>query len=481
MRGLDRPREPHPPRLVNAGLRAVDRAWGAIPLRLRLGKGYTDTLSFLEESERWGEERTAEYQLAMLRQLIEHATRTVPYYRDAFGRAGVSAEDIRDFSDLRLFPTMTKGEMQKDVSRFISNQFEGKPIRAATTSGSTGQALLFYRKNSYSAIEWAFIVNLWRRVGYSASDWRAVMRGPVVQSSSHDKCWEVVHRRREIIFSTYHLNAQYMEDYYRIIRESRCRFLHCHPSSAVIFANYLRQRGLTCPLKGVLAASENLYPHQRRVLEEVFGCRVYSFYGQSEQVSLAGECERSTCYHVQPEYGITEVLDASGSPVVSEGGIGEIVATGFTNRVVPFIRYRTGDYAMVSNRKCECGRSHRLLTRIEGRAHEYLVCSDGRAVSATGLIHGQHYGALSRINSLQIYQEQPGVIEFRIVRLPGYGPTDEADIRAGIARCVGSALRAEFRYVGSLEAGQRGKHKTVVQKLYVPGIHTDVSSTEQRS
>ena len=61
-------------------------------------------------------------------------------------------------------------------------------------------------------------------------------------------------------------------------------------------------------VRAILCGSENIYKPQRRLLKDVFKGRVYSWYGHSEQVSLAGECEKSSYYHIFPEYGITELI-----------------------------------------------------------------------------------------------------------------------------------------------------------------------------
>ena len=59
---------------------------------------------------------------------------------------------------------------------------------------------------------------------------------------------------------------------------------------------------------------------------------------------------------------------------------GEIVVTGFDNRVMPFIRYRTGDIAQWST-----GPEHpdlpgfAVLERIEGRDSDFIYGRDGRA------------------------------------------------------------------------------------------------------
>jgi phenylacetate-CoA ligase len=126
-------------------------------------------------------------------------------------------------------------------------------------------------------------------------------------------------------------------------------------------------------LKAVLCASENLYDFQRKKINEVFNGRVYSFYGHTEHCCLGGECEKSSYYHLFSEYGYTEIINENGEDVKEENEMGEIVATGFNNYVMPFIRYRTGDIAVNTNEKCECGRNYKLIKRVQGRVQEFFI------------------------------------------------------------------------------------------------------------
>ena len=92
------------------------------------------------------------------------------------------------------------------------------------------------------------------------------------------------------------------------------------------------------PLKGILCGSERLTEPQRAVLESVFGCRAYSWYGHSERVVLAAEGRRSKHYYFVPQYGYAEF----GPP--NADGLREVIGTSFHNFAMPLIRYRTGDY-----------------------------------------------------------------------------------------------------------------------------------------
>jgi len=357
---------------------------------------------------------------------------------------------------------MSKAEIRANVKDFVSNAFPSGALHEATTGGSSGEPFHFYSIKDTRRVEWAFVHHLWSRVGFSPSDWRVVLRGTHI---AHGLRWQAVPKTREFVLSSHHMDEATMRQYHDLIRSHGFKFLYCYPSAGYLFAAFLLREGLRLPLKAVLATSEQLHAFQRKAMEEAFQCRVFSFYGQSERVCIAGECECSESYHVQPQYGITELLDSDGNEVSAPGQIGEIVATGFFNDAMPFIRYRTGDHALLSTSPCRCGRHYMLLERIVGRSYEYVVTRQQTLVSLTALIPARHFSAYRRLRKMQVLQDRIGEIEVLIVRGPDYTQDDENEILKGIQVCVPDGLTVHIRYVEDIAPTARGKHTFMIQRL----------------
>jgi phenylacetate-CoA ligase len=447
--------------------RVIDPLYGSMPDRIRFGQRYSKTLNLLKQSDRWDESRINDYQIEKLRHLLRHATETVPFYRKVVNEFGIDTNNIRYLEDIKRFPIINKNTIRGHIDDFLSKKYCKNLLVRGTTGGSSGEPLHFYRTYDHSRIEWAFIVNLWGRIGFSTKDWRIVLRGPIVGDASKGVYWHWNFKQKEIILSTYHMTEENMFNYYQIIQRGKFSFLHCHPSSAYIFAKYMKKEKLSYKLKGVLTSSESLYPFQRSLMEDVFQCRVYSLYGQSEQVSLAGECENAEIYHIQPEYGVTEILNSDGQDVNKDNEVGEIIGTGFVNDAMPFIRYRTGDLAVISAHRCSCGRNHRIIKRIEGRNYEYIITKDGRIISLTGLIFGQHFSAFSRIKKMQVHQREKGKIQILIIKGDSFSIADENEIRCQIMNCVRHGLELDFQYPEEIPLTASGKHKFMIQELKI--------------
>ena len=62
-----------------------------------------------------------------------------------------------------------------------------------------------------------------------------------------------------------------------------------------------------------------------------------------------------------------------GKKPVAPGEIGEMVITTLTKEAFPVIRYRTRDLTRFVPGECPCGREHRRIDRIKGRADDMMI------------------------------------------------------------------------------------------------------------
>jgi len=272
---------------------------------------------------------------------------------------------------------------------------------------------------------------------------------------------------RHHYYSTFHMTEQNMRRYVRHIARIGPCFLHAYPSSATVLARFLLAERLNAPanIRGVLLESEIVYPQQKRLLEEVFGVRVFSSYGHSEKLILAAYCEHSDNYHVWPTYGYFELLDEQGNPVTTPGQRGEIVGTGFINTVMPFIRYRTGDFATYVGDRCEaCGRQHILIRDIRGhRTQEVLITADHTEISWTAM--NMHDETFTNVRQFQFYQDRPGRAVLRVVPAPGFGEEDARRILANLDTKLDGQIRIEIELVESIRSTRHGKAIYVDQQI----------------
>ena len=186
----------------------------------------------------------------------------------------------------------------------------------------------------------------------------------------------------------------------------------------------------------------------------MLGARIFDHYGNAERNALVMQCEKGG-YHIILEYGIIELIDEHGK-------VGEIIATGFNNYAMPFIRYKTGDIGVHSEQKCSCGRNYPLLKRIEGRLQELIVTGTGRPISMTAI--NMHSDVFDNVRQFQFYQEKKGEVIFNVVRKETYTDEDTEYIRKELYKKLGDNVDLVIRFVDHIPRTQCGKYRFLIQK-----------------
>jgi phenylacetate-CoA ligase len=450
---------------ITAALRANPLTMKALSL-VPSYHAYRKLYTFLQESQWWSREELEAYQMEALSRLLDHAYENVPYYRRVFRERGLVPEDIATLSDLELLPFLTKEIVQANLPDLKARNYPESAFEYVRTSGSTGTPMgFYYEKGASRAREWAFMKTQWDRIGYRFRDRCVILRGHVVETASNGIYWKKALFGRWLVMSSHHMTEETLPAYIDRIRRFRPRFIHAYPSTAVILARYMREHEIKPfpTVKAILCGSENLYPWQRSLLTEVFGCRVFSWYGNSEQTVLAGECEESTHYHIFPEYSIVELIGRDGRPVRGSGAMGEVVTTNLTNYVCPLIRYRTMDVAVATEKRCSCGREYPLLEKVEGRLQEFIVTRGGHLISVTPINYES--GAFENIKQFQMYQEEIGELIMKIVRKPTYTEKDTLQLTQELRWQLGDDVNVHVHFVDEIPRTEGGKFRYLIQKL----------------
>jgi phenylacetate-CoA ligase len=433
-----------------------------IPIAVKLGGTYRQWRSFLQKAERWPPERIRTWQTQRLRGIVRHAWDNCEGYRELYGKAGVTPNDIQDVADLHHLPCVTKQMLQNAVEAF-SVSLRGR--RYIATGGSTGIPLGFYVTRTNTQIENAFIHAGWRWTGWKPGRCTAVLRGAFVGSRA--QLWEYDPYWRRLNLTSYHLAPEALPVYLEVLQRFRPDMLQAYPSACLLLADLLEScsRPVELPFQVIMLGSENLYDWQVEKFSRVFPrARLASWYGHTERTVLAPWCEHRRAFHCWPFYGLTEVLDEEGREV-SEGEEGEIVGTSFHMMATPFIRYRTMDMAVKGPPRCtDCGRNFQILNHMLGRQQEVIVTAGGRYISMTAInMHDRIFDALKQF---QFLQQEPGRVIFRYVAKHPPLPVDaEACIRHGLQRKLGEDMELLLQSVVEIPLTSRGKMCFLEQRL----------------
>ena len=397
-------------------------------------------------------------QRALLARLFDDARR-VPAYAPAAeaARGRDPLEHLRE-----AFPIIDKERVLRRPADFLRNgRLPAHRLGVAETSGTTGTPLDVYRSFNSRVIEEAFHLQHWQWTGWRPGQRQAVLRGerivPVHQR--HPPYWITDSAGGQLLLSTRHLDRQTAVMFAGAMASFGVTQLRAYPSAAHDFAAFAEEAGLRLRLSAVITGSEMLYDFQRARIERVFGARVYDFYGMTERVAFAAQCEHGRM-HVNPEYGVVEIVDAEGRPTDGEGSI---VGTSLHNPLMPLIRYRMNDTARWDDRPCPCGRTYPVLERVHGRLADQLFDLDGRAVNCTMI--GFAFDGSRYIRKAQVAQTAHDQWVIRIVPAKGYSPADGEGVLARLAREVSSRVSARIELRDQIPALPSGKYKWVVQEF----------------
>ena len=449
-------------RLPESVRRALGYGYRLLPARYRWGAAYSEFRRMTEEVADWDAEQVRDYQMKELRRVLHHAASFCPLYQQRFLKTGFRPEKVHNPEDLNSCPELTKEDLQTHLTELTSSEIPAKHRLYITTGGSTGVPVGFYLQKGVSRPkEQAYLEAMWRRAGYFDGARVAVIRGQVTSAKATGAIASYDATRDWLMMSSYHLTEKRLPEYLESMERFKPDLVHAYPSAALQLAEYLEHAGQVwrLPLRGLLCGSERLTIPQKRLLERVFRCRVYRWYGHAERVVLAGEGVNSELFYFWPTYGFVEF----GPPDAE--GLREVIGTSFHNLAMPLIRYRTGDYVRLAEPSAPANLEYPWPAAVDvaGREQEFLVGLEGRRISLTAI--NMHDAIFDNLFAVQFFQEQPGAAEFRYVPGPAFHSTRLAGIEAGIRKKLGDDFKIEFREVTEVEKTSRGKHRWLVSRL----------------
>lgn len=369
-------------------------------------------LKVLREAEQWTPEQLHEYQQQRLRQLLVHSAAEVPFYRDWFADQKLSAGT----ANLKDLPIVNKAIMrQEGIERFTAENFPVKERLYSRSSGSTGEPFSFFEtKESYS-VNMAAKLRTWYQAGYRLGD--RYMK--IANGARHGKLKTLQDRVNNCIYVPfYSMDDIVLESILKLIERKRPTFIRSYPVPLYLLAQY-RNSHISqyhhCP-KHVFTTGSTLPETYRNEIERAFGCDVIDSYS-CEGTPNTYETTVHDGYHVCGYYGIIEVLDDNGQPVVD--GIGRVVSTDLFNFAHPFIRYDTQDLVEVHD-----GRIQRIMGReceslIDGGGHRYTVHN------FVGFFQEENRPTKQSVEAYQVVKHRDGGITFRLVVNNTYTPAIE--------------------------------------------------------
>ena len=445
-------------------------AHGLFPLQERL-KGHTTVAvrKAMEASQWQTPEQIAALQLQRLRALLTDVATGVPYYRDLFTRLKFDPQAVHHASDLQALPFLDKATIRAHTEALKHQQAQG--LARFNTGGSSGEPLIFFIGNERVSHD---VAAKWRATRWwdvDIGDPEMVVWGSPIELGTQDR----VRRIRDMLMRTQLLPAFEMSDarldqFVAAIRRRRPRMLFGYPSALSHIARHAEKRGVAMDDLGIRVAfvtSERLYDDQRATISRVFGCRVANGYGGRDAGFIAHECPHGGM-HLTAEDIVVELVDSAGQPVPN-GQAGEIVVTHLATRDFPFIRYKTGDVAVMDDRRCACGRGLPMLKEIQGRTTDFVVAADGTVMHGLALIYILR--DLPGMQAFKVTQHTLTRCQVDLVVDPSFDRARQlSGIVSGFHKRLGAQVQVDVSFVERIPPEKSGKFRYIVSHVQAPAV-----------
>lgn len=412
-----------------------------------------------------GPETIRQRQWERIEELVAHAWRTAPFWRARLEAAGLTKGRIGSWDEFRTLPLLTKADLRAHRDAMRSDQYRQAPVHYRKTSGSTGvsvevvvddAAQQFQRACTLRSDEWSGwrlgqrMAAIWGNPSYRKNGWRGWLRNAFLERATY--------------LDTLKMDEAAMTRFADELVRQPPALLFGHAHSLYLFAQFIEQRGgPALRPHAIISTAMVLHDWERKTIEAVFACPVTNRYGCEEVSLVACECECHAGLHVNADAIYLEVLRADGTRAAA-GEPGMVVVTDLVNRAMPILRYQLGDMAVLSARRCPCGRRLPLLERIEGRIADYVVTPRGALISGISLT--ENFAVLvPGVAQLQIVQEELDRFVFRIVRGAEFGSASLDTIRSLVVERFGPDVRYECEYVDHIPCEPSGKYRFCISRV----------------
>ncbi len=286
-----------------------------------------------------------------------------PFYKKQFKKHKIDASKVESPSDLGDFFT-TAEDIRQDPESFLCS----KPDTAFETTGTTSKRpkRVYFSRTEVEEAGWAGAVGLWglgirptdRLV--SSFDYSFWVSGPVLAASCK-------------VLGCFHVEAGRItpEEFYERLADYKVSVIVGDPSWLLRLSEVAEKKG-PWPIKLMLGGGENLTEEARRYIEKVWNCDFILGYGQTEAFGAIGmESLSKDGYHLNEFHNFFEIINRD------DKGFGELVYTTLNRRVMPLVRYRSGDITRFIETPSKSALPGRRIQKLQGRVDEWIPTAAG--------------------------------------------------------------------------------------------------------
>lgn len=412
-------------------------------------------------------------QLEALNRLINHAYQNIPYYRKLFTDIGIVENDKIKFQNLEDFsqiPFLTKDIIREQKENLYSRDIINRKSYKNTSGGSTGEPTMFMQDETYNISNRAntSLAYSWR--GCEPYDDMIVIWGAERDTFQGKKSFKATltdFYYNRLTLNSFSMSEDTMLHYIQLLNKHRPKLIKAYAQSIYELAKFAKRNNIAVKKQQAIhSAAGTLHDFMRHEIEEVFGCKVFNYYGSREVGAIASECSDHHGLHIMVDHTFVEIVDSKGNPCVP-GEEGEIVVTTLKNLSMPLIRYKIGDIGVKQSYvACSCGCTYPKLEKVVGRTTDIILTKSGSVVMPEYFIH--LIGVVcnqGNIKIFQVVQNKLDEISIKIVQEGAIHPSQLTEIEEKVKLVMGSDCIVSFEFVDHIPKTPTGKFLYTISNI----------------
>lgn len=408
-----------------------------------------------------------------LKQLLNYVYTNTDYYRDIFNSLKLTPSDIIEPADLMKLPVTEKNTYRKNFEKVTNQTLSKKDYFLSSTSGSTGEPFKFFTdltsegpnlSAAYLCNKESMGIDPFKRFNIleiKQQPRNEIKNFPNELNRKIKKSLKDLFKSKIYGLSTWQINEKNTDHILRLFKNLNIHVINGYSSTIFSIAQLFKKRNVNYQLRYINTIGESCIDQQKEFISEVFNCPVYRDYSSSECLHMGTECRNHDGYHLDMYNYYFEFLN--GGRPAKNGEYGDIVVTNLNNYVFPFIRYKIGDSALLSDIPCTCGNNFPVVKQILGRSSEAIKTKSGTEMTNIHIpIAFDHF--YEYIRQYQLIQISEDILHVKIVPTKIMNENILREIENVLSDALDGSIKIDIQLVENIIPSKSGKKKVIITK-----------------
>lgn len=349
---------------------------------------YTDIANILENFESPESEKRRK---ALLANLLQHACETTPFYSQ-YG----PLEKLQDF------PVVDKMTIRDNFEAFQSRTYANGPKQEVSTSGSSGTPFRIYQNTDKVMRNRADTLYFQKIAGYELGYRLYYVRKWLSKYKKNRLATAI--RNIEMVNVSDFSDAYLKKLIDTLKKDTSTKVILSYSSALRDICKYLEHTAsgpIKTNISSIIAMAEELGDDTRKKLKFYFETPVYLRYSNQENgiISLQLSQKKNDLQINWASYFV-EILHPEKDVPVDEGALGRVVVTDLFNYAVPFVRYDTGDLAVMTKQQ-PYFKGSSSFSKVKGRKMNVIWDTKGHVISGFNIHYLETYPEIRQFRFIQ--------------------------------------------------------------------------------